>query len=1004
MKMNCQIFSKQYLLILFSLLFFGSLNPINAQDKKEVKTTIVNAAILDEEQNPVANAFIKSYELKGKTISAEDGSFHLEVADQDFLEISHPLLADIIIKVVNGNLENPNIILANESVISGENLISLPKRTIKSSNVTSSVYRVSGDELMTHPGHNIYEAINGKIPGLWVSQESDEPGSESYRVRSRGAQPLVLVDGLPRRLLSVEMSEIDEIVYMKDMAATAMYGDLGVNGILLVKTKMGMPGESKVEIDYTGGYNYATRLPEFVNAYDQANLVNLAAQNNGSSDIYTPDQIAGYQSGNDLIKYPDVDYHNEFLNKYAFSQKAGINFIGGNNIYQYYSHIGYKNSQGLEKVGEQIKNNELNFRTNLKVKLNQNSTFKAGINGGYINNRLPALSGNQFFNILSTYPANAMPFQVSDTAYVYSSQYATNLLASQLDGGHRKLATVRAGINAGLDVDLVKVLPGLSFSSQFSLDMRNEIEYEQLNTPADYQIVYAMAMDGSDSLTLVPRNAPVIATKERKSSDYVVKNLIFTGNLAYDRTFDKHSIYTNLNYFQYFFERKGSDIDDKSQMVNFAFQYGFNDKYIFNTTLAYTGYQKLPLDNQFELFPVFSGAWIISNESFMDGLENINYLKIRGSFGKMGYLFDNSYYGHTIWNTGGNLNFGVLGSTSSSGSTWIVTQTGNQNLRWPVKTTKTVGIEGSFFNNTFGAQVDLYNNYVEGIIRNPGALYSDMLGFSNYLPYENIEDVERQGVELMLSYSNRSNNFYYKFMVTGSYEKEIYKKANQVNYPEEYRLRVNTATDAIWGLEADGLFADQTEIDASSLQLFGTVNPGDIKYVDQNGDNLIDERDNVVLGNSQPKVLYGLNASFGYKRWSVYIQGAGITGLNYNTYNNRYYHPYGQEKYSTLGLETWPDSEERPALKLQRSDNNYRSSSFWLIDAAYFRLENVELAYTTPVNASGGLFVKSVKVFVQGRNLLLISPVKHLDPENFNAGYSQYPLMSQMVAGFSVKF
>jgi TonB-dependent starch-binding outer membrane protein SusC len=861
--------------------------------------------------------------------------------------------------------------------------------------ITGSVFRISGEELRKNPTNDLMQALSGKIPGFISLQESNTPGAANYNNMLRGKTPIILLNGIPRDIV-IDLKEIEEVIVYKDFSAAAMYGDIGANGIVNVITKKGSPGSRKIEAEYQYGINSSLNLPQYPGAYEAAKMYNQARQNDGLSPIFDNEALNAFQNKTNSFRYPDVDYYGEYLRSNTPQHNLTTTFMGGDSTIQYYLHGGWQSNQGLESIGERLDYNRMLLRSDLDIQLNDMVGINIGITGWMDITRNASMGSEEMFDIMSSYPAYAIPMQSGDSAFIVNRDYPSNLLSKMTAEGFSRAQKRTVNFNLGLDFNLNKFIKGLSMNGYISIDSYNELVEGTRGNPFLYEPEYVPAANGEDSLVLNVYQYETKDTDISHVSDDINRQYTFYSKLNYERQFSQdHLFNASVLYFQNALERRGKTGDIKSQMINSSINYSFKGKYVFDGYLLYTGTQKLIGDNKFKLSSGLGLAWIASSEPFLENVGFINHLKLRASLGSLGLINTSEYYVYRdAWYSWDNVQFGTKDKNSDY-DTYILEQTGNPDANWPVMRKFNVGMDGSIFNNSLRFTVDFYQNTYTGQLERLMDFRSGMEGNYRFIPLENYNETKNLGIESGFSYSDDIADFSYVIGVNFSYGKETYSKVAELNYSDSYRLMNGQPADAIWGLEADGLFRNNDEISQAPTQMFGEVNPGDIRYKDQNGDNIIDEKDYKVIGNSVPDYMLGGFIQLAYKGFGLYVQGASTFGHNL-VLDNGYYRNFGLDKYSVIM------QNDYPRLSSLGSSNNFRSSDYWIANGGFFRLKTVELSYDLP-----SLFSRrsnsGLTIFVRGNNLLTFSGFKELDPENINAGVTGYPLFKTIAIGLSIK-
>jgi hypothetical protein len=438
----------------------------------------------------------------------------------------------------------------------------------------------------------------------------------------------------------------------------------------------------------------------------------------------------------------------------------------------------------------------------------------------------------------------------------------------------------------------------------------------------------------------------------------------FYGMLSYDRTFnDVHHLSGSLIGYGSTFKEQGDFQGVKHANAGLQLAYVYNKKYMVDFSGAIVNSVKLAEGNRIGFSPTLGLAWMLSEESFFSSVSAIDYLKLRASAGILNsdlpiggfFYYDNRYTtsGSYGWNEGVRSRSGVMQSWAD-----------NTNLGFTKRNSFNAGLEGLFLNKFLGAEFNFfYENYTDLVTRVTStypAFYTD------FVPYQNFGAEKYKGIEAGLNFNKSIGDWSFYLGANLLYVTSERTKVDEI-YSNSYQYRQGQPVDATFGLQAIGLFQSQAEIDASPLQTFGTVKPGDIKYMDQNGDNVIDSNDEVYLRRYQAPLSGGFQAKISYKSLSLYILGEGRSGSE-NFMEGNYYWVDGNKKYSDVVRNSWVTdagtSATYPRLSSTTNNNNHRRSSYWLYNNDYLQIRKIQLTWSMPENISKLLLTKKVDVFV----------------------------------------
>lgn len=891
------------------------------------------------------------------------------------------------------------------SLVPGK-ILKTPFGTFNLSQTTGAVFIIPGDELRKTPGNNLSEALRGRVPGLRVTRGTNTPSGEGdYSFTLNGGSPFVLIDGQPRGL-QVDLREVEEVIVLSDATFNSMLGMLGDNGLIYVVTKSGNTKKAVVEVNYQYGINEPTRLPQLLDAYEYASVINRASNNDGFGDIYSQEALEAYRSGSDPILFPNVDHWNEFVRNSAPSNNASLGVFGGTKNTTYSAFVGYDDWKGLEKVGKQISGRNITFRTKIRARLSDLITTHASVYGQFGENERPVMGANQMFEWITSTPANAFPLTVGDTAYVVSNQFDNSVLSELEAGGTRTDYDANMIFDFGFDFDFSESVPGLNYQTYLLLRTFNSQSLQANNQPGLYTVEAREGQNGDDSValrtfTLETRQLNVIRTNSGVSRTFT-----YAGNLSFTRSFGLNSLNLNLNHMLYYIPtRESTEPDVRNLVFNLNASYAYQSKYILYANLNSSSSSKFLGDNRSKLFPTFGLAWVVSGEGFLKNNPVIDLLKIRGSYGTIGteYTASTFYY---LENWAGDRNNSTLytgaGQTVQNEFGYRLIQTANPGIDWVTYDQFFAGVDIRMLNRLW-LTMNYFNIDIQGQVTRAEDLFPYALGGNAFLPFTNFTERRNQGFNAVLTYDNRSRQVNYYASINLGYNKINNEKIAEVQHPDRYRLRQGRPQDMIMGYESDGLFTNENIGEA--LPQFGQVQVGDVKYVDQNGDNVIDIRDQVEIGNNTARLNYGINLGASYKGFNIDIVGTGLAGFDINLLNSPYYRHEGLGNYFGSVNSDLPNGNPNPRLSTQTNQNNYRTSDYWLVNGDYFRISLVELGYLLPKKLIKGIKLDQVKVFLRGSNLALFSKLNDLDPEdNMRSGLFEYPMMRNYTIGASVDF
>ncbi|MGE5521828.1 MAG: SusC/RagA family TonB-linked outer membrane protein, partial [Candidatus Dadabacteria bacterium] len=806
---------------------------------------------------------------------------------------------------------------------------------------------------------------------------------------------VVMIDGVRREFSDITLNEVQQITVLKGVNAIALYGSQGAKGVILISTKSGEANSRKIGVRVNSGVALPKTLPTYLGSADYMELYNEARRNDGLADLYSAATIQNYRSGNQY-RYPSVDYYSsQYLKKYQNAMDASTEFSGGNNIARFYSNIGWSNSSTLLNLGEGANEGDkrLNARGNVDLKLNDFISSSLGVSIIYGDSR--RARGNYWGNAATLLPnkfAPLIPVELispNDKNSLGILKASRNLInGNYLLGGTQQLTTnpiadlYAAGydvnvrrvfqVTNGIDANLGSLLKGLSLHTLFNLDYANSYLQSINNTYAVYNPTWSTT---TDSLTGLQKfNDDARPGVQNINNTTQRQNIGVSAWLNYDKTLNSvHNISATLLGYTSSMTKDSIYQPTTNAHMGLQVSYNYKHKYWADFTGAYVNSTKLPDGNRAAFSPTFSLGWLLSSEKFLSGSKAVNYLKLSASAGVINtdldisgyYLYDNIYssQAYFTWNDG------VQAQNRASQSSYGA----NPDLSFPQRKELNAGIEASLFKNLLSLQATYFRTDMNGLLTQRFSQYPSY--FSNFVPYTNYNSTRRTGVDFMVNVNKKVGAVELNLGMNGTYANSKVTKRDEL-YLDAYQNRAGKPADAIFGLINNGFFMGQNEIDNSPKQMFSDVRPGDIKYVDQNGDKVIDEKDEVMIGRWIAPFSYGVTFSAGYKNFDLFVLGTGSQGGN-GVKNNSYYWVSGDVKYSEVVKDRWTEATKTtatyPRLSSIQSNNNFRYSDFWLYNSDRFNLSKIQLSYTIPTSIVHPTLVKDLGIYISGGNLMTFS-------------------------------
>lgn len=893
-----------------------------------------------------------------------------------------------------------------------------------STELVASVENISGESLRSYPDILLSNSLQGKSAGLIVRMTNNGLGNNEANLFIRGlstsgnAQAMVIVDGIERPFDDLLAEEIERIEVLKDAPAKILYGPSAANGVLVVTTKRGVSGKQQIRVNAESGVMQATRMPSYLNSYDYATLYNEARANDGLPALYQPYQLEGYRNStgvNDVL-YPDVDYYNYFLKKQSIYKKATLEANGGHKALKYALVAGYLNGGGFENIGESADLTRLNLRGNLDIEVTDYLSVVADVAGRMENRGWGAINSSGIFTQLSTTYPNEYPLTIgadvlgltpNENGVPYfgtSLRKGNNLLAEMQYRGMSQERYITSQTNVGLDFDFGKRVKGLTASAFITFDNYTYVRQELRENFETYAVRTYLDDQGNEQVDypLVTKLAP--SDDITAADDATRRTIGWRGNVGYQNSFGDHHFSAMAGYRFYRNEMKGASQDVINCNYNLRLNYDYAKKYLLELTTAYMGNNKFAPGKRFFLSPAIGAGWVMSNEDFLSDNEHVDFLKLKASYGMLGYSGNTDYWLYnTAWGADGTIALNE-GNTSNAKVVNLI-RLGNPNLKWERSQEFNVGFEGLFMDKRLRASVEYFNEKRMDIIGSIGSLYSDQAG--TYMMQGNIGSVRNQGIDGTISWTEKKGELQYRAGLNFTISNNKLLTSNELgNIPEADLRRIGKPTDGIYGLQSLGFLGRDVDINNAPVQKFGPYGDGDLAYADRNGDGIVDDRDEMLIGNNFPLTVLGIDLELNYRGWGLYVLGTSELGVN-KMLTNSYYWNTGAGKYSTLAMDRYHavnnPGGSYPALTTTPGVNSYRNSDFWIANASFFRLKNIELSYTLKP-ASSKLFSKGIKIFARGTNVFVISGIKDLDPEALDAGVTNNPITAFYTGGVSFTF
>ena len=897
------------------------------------------------------------------------------------------------------------------------------ERLLTREEATGSVSVISSETTDRRSAKNIGNSIIGQGNGLISLQSGGRYADVNPTFYIRGLQtlngknsPLVMIDGIQRDIVSIAPEEVESVIVLKDAAAVALYGYKGINGAINIVTKRGKYNSRSVKVTYDHLFTSLANKPKFVDAYTYGLAVNEARINDGLTGRYSNQELNALRDGTMPYLYPNVNWVDETFRDNAMTNKYNIEFRGGGEKFRYYTMLDLISNKGFVKepganegYSTQDKYVKGNLRMNMDINLTKTTDLQVNLLGVLQETSRPGAQAD-LWDLVYTVPSAAFPIRDKNGVWGGSDTWAgtQNPVAQSVGAAYYKNHTRSLFADMKLTQDLSGLTKGLNAFVRISYDNIANI-YEDHSKEYVYSVNAPTWADGASEPTV---KSEIYGKDSEMGTDAKTNEfdrlLHFDVGFNYQRTFGDHSIYSQLKWDYENNDPNGVNNTVNRQNITWWSHYGYMNRYFVDLALVESGSSRLAPGTKWAFSPTLSAAWVISKEKFMENVKWVNFLKLRASAGIINV--DNlpgdevwSYYAQQYSTSGGTYPFDS-GWNSSFGRSYLArVATTNPSHEKAYK--YNVGVDAKLF-GCLDVTLDLWKEHRTNIWVTSEGKYSEVFGMDP--PYENAGIVDSKGIEVGLDYSKKLGQV--EFNVGGNFSLNKNEIKEMLEEPRQYANLVQTGNPygQLYGLEAIGFFKDEADIAASPTQNFSTVKPGDIKYRDVNGDNIIDANDKVAIGYSTtcPEIYYSLHLGAEWKGIGFYamFQGTGNYSAVLDT-KSMYWPLINNTNISQYAYDNrWTPQNQNakfPRLSSQSNANNYQTSTLWLADRSFLQLRNLEVYYKLPASwLKKTKIVNAAKLYVRGIDLFCFDHIDENDPE----AYGINPMTKSVALGLSVTF
>lgn len=968
--------------------------------KTEIKVSVgqtkeIKGVIVDNSGIPVIGASVQVQGTTNGTITDMDGKFTLNASSDDVLTISY--IGYVTQKIKVGNKTSFNIVLKEDNKTL-EEVVVVGYTTQKKADLSGAVASVKMDEVSDMAVTGINHALQGKMSGVTVYQTSGAPGaSASVRVRGLGTignnDPLYVIDGMPAdNMNDVNPGDIERIDVLKDAASAAIYGSRAANGVVIIQTKKGKKSE-KISVTFNThhGFNTATKKVSLLGAAGRNLIHSEAYQNDGKS---VPEYYTGPIGSVTRTNWQDEIYSTGYTGNYDLGLSGGSERARYNVALGYLSQDGILKNSGFDRV---------NFRVNTEMNITKNLKFGENL-----------MITHSVQSIVPTYGAggaisSALVFDPSvsvyteDGGYSGSGELGTDMRnpVSVLDRADKKITRDRIFGNVYAQWEILK---GLALKTDFGYDWSQWQEKEYSG--------------------IVPEAGRPNTVAELTQQDWQSVRWMNTTTLKYDGLWGEHKLmvlggWSFEDYRMNFLNARGTGFasDEESQRYlecasNVAWllsgrkewalmsgfmrlDYSFADRYLLSASFRADGSSKFAKKNRWGYFPSVSGAWRISEEAFFEGVKGtVQNFKLRASWGQLGNqnIFDFYPTYSQVKNTQDDDGYYVVfGKDEKYTGGRYEASIANKDIKWEVTTQTNVGIDLTLFNHLDITADYFQKNTSDVLLQVP---ITALAGVDSE-PWVNAGKVRNRGFEFSMAWNGEKNGFTYN--VYGNFstiknEVTSLGSGNEAIFGGSYRGSNITRTVVgepmahFYGYKTDGIFKNQADVDAYNAKYHKNAQIGDVKFLDLNNDNIVDDNDKTNIGDGFPDFTYGFGFDGSYKGFDLSLFFQGVAGydifkaINYEgMFVRKSYNQFGEilDRYHPTNNPTGT----LPRVTFEDPNGNAQMSDLYVENGNYLKLKNITLGYTLPKYISSKLGMQKLRFYVTAQNLFTITKYSGYDPE-----------------------
>lgn len=983
----------------------------------EEKQQHIGGIVTDEQGNPLPGVSVVEKGTINGTVTNAEGEYSIDISKGATLVFSSIgfITSEVVVgsqSVIDAELQ-VDINSLDEVVVVGYGVQ-------KKVNMTASVVQIDAEELGNVTSTGIGASLQGRLPGLYI-RDAGYNQQLGFLVRGQTTigqnSPLFIVDGIEQNTFNIDPNDIETISILKDGAASAIYGARAAAGVVLITTKTGRNGKIEFNYETFTGWSSLTSVQESMNSVNSAIIMNEAAINSGGSELFTAAEIALFQAGTDHY-YADTKWTDEVL-KTERTNRHYLSASGGNEKTSYLFSLGYKNDDGI--MGG-IDKSKYTLRSNIKTRLHDNLEMTAQLSYTILDNTAPNVNDgidNIYLHLNGMAPYLPVLQSEADGGGWASQNRAGGYVRAfwnpfwELEAGSENRVENTFVANTSFTWEIIKGLKYIGrFSGIFGSGDVNSYIYKRSTKggpswwPEDNQLY----REFNNNRQL---NAQNFLSYEKQFGDHSFGVLG-----GWDVQFNKSSFLRGGRQ-EFQFDELLTELDapnsgDKSDILQLSsntseralqsavarINYSYAGKYLLEMTGRYDGSSNFAPETRYGFFPAISVGWMMSDEGFFN-TGFFDYLKLRASYGSSGNnRVQGSYFSPVAFSSYYFGDGDAVALTAAEGGIPF------RGLRWEVTTTSNIGIEFSILERILSGEIDIYNKITDDILLESPV--QGVVGTNRSGPAINAGKVRNSGIELILTHRRKiTEDLSYSITLNGSYNKNKIVELTDA-FSEYGNLRVGDPLGSIYGYINDGILSSAAEAEAYTSSITSGLHPntsaGDISYRDVNGDGILNFEDQVLIGETIPRITGGLRLQSNWKNFDlqIFFQGVG-KAQQYNftdLFGNYGWIPVeAEDRWSESNTSgTYP----RPLLngQLTYTQNFYTSSDYWVFNAAYLRLKNIQLGYTFPLPENK--FVDRVRVYFTSTNPWTASNFRPgFDPE---ANGLSIPPLKSYILGLNVEF